>query len=300
MKGTPTVSRLRDVVSRATSLALVNAGTAPTTPAPSQPKATAAFVAPSAAPAPWGADDAIRQVVGDHPALDTGDILPTTTARTADTGRSLRSQGVAPATVFPAGARRGGELTFTISDSTASMALEHGEGAHLSTEGAVSLATEHGEPTVVSHVTSRGISQSLAILENAQQRLVFDADLPKGHHWAPTRDGGAELLDPNGLAVAVMTPPWAIDATGRELPTHYVIEDAVVRQVADNASTAALRFAVLKAREAVPSALRSRMPSVKLTPEERTPGAALWAPGGDVVWELIGVPSCVAIAQEVL
>lgn len=50
------------------------------------------------------------------------------------------------------------------------------------------------------------------------------------------RDGGATALDSHGTPVAYVAAPWATDANGRAVPTHYEVKGATLYQVVEHTS----------------------------------------------------------------
>ena len=63
-------------------------------------------------------------------------------------------------------------------------------------------------------------------------RLVLIDGLPSQDKG--TSPGGALILDAQGNLVAGFAPPWAVDAQGAGVPTHYELEGAALVQVIDH------------------------------------------------------------------
>ena len=62
--------------------------------------------------------------------------------------------------------------------------------------------------------------------------LVLIDDLPSEHKSA--RPGGALILDAQDHLVAGFAPPWAVDAHGGAVPTHYELDGTTLVQVVDH------------------------------------------------------------------
>jgi hypothetical protein len=59
---------------------------------------------------------------------------------------------------------------------------------------------------------------------DAPTKYRFDTTVPAGAVLLPSTDGGAAVVDAEGLVVAVVAPAWAVDANGQPVPTHYQID----------------------------------------------------------------------------
>ena len=58
--------------------------------------------------------------------------------------------------------------------------------------------------------------------------------VPVGAVLLPLTDGGAVIVDSEGVVVAVVAPAWAVDANGQAVPTHYRIDGTTLVQVIDH------------------------------------------------------------------
>lgn len=98
-------------------------------------------------------------------------------------------------------------------------------------------ASAHGRPVpTLVHRSARDVSV-IAVLEaghdNAQATIEFANALPAGHRLEPADDGSLIVVDGRSVVGAVAAP-WARDAQGRSLPTHYQLrDDGTLRQVVD-------------------------------------------------------------------
>jgi len=112
-------------------------------------------------------------------------------------------------------------------------------------EGAVGATTED-DGTVVYHAdddvslavqaTTDGV-RMLSILEGpeAQDRFAYDLTLPTGAVIKLDPDnGGAAVYDGIGQPIAIIDPPWATDAKGVAVATHFELEGTTLVQVVDH------------------------------------------------------------------
>lgn len=70
-------------------------------------------------------------------------------------------------------------------------------------------------------------------LRSGQSSAGFPELVPDGFSLSVRPGGTVAVLDPEGRAVSVIEQPWAVDAHGRSLPTHYVVEGRTLRQVVE-------------------------------------------------------------------
>jgi len=68
----------------------------------------------------------------------------------------------------------------------------------------------------------------------APTRYEFNATLPEGASLNPTPDGGVEVVDASGEAIAFIEPPWAIDANGAAVATHFEVRGETLLQIIDH------------------------------------------------------------------
>ena len=316
------------------------------------------------------AQDALHDMVGDHPALHGDDIDPTSTRTWGERDELVSAGDSVMGLPLTTGDDTTNDVAYMSASSGHSLTFDLPDDATTHQVGGALVAATDDRPTLVTHLTQDGHGQALGILNGPEDELLFNFDREAGQRWEPTPDGGLSLVDQDGTPVLGMEAPWAIDAQGTRLPTRYVIEGESIRQIvttdgatfpvvadpswwwwtkavggcaaqvapvvlsggaavaarfpklasriksiartdsdfarevravggADNAAKAAFRCALTKLRDAVPSRVRSVLTQPRLTPQERSAGAAVWALGGEVIWDLIGIPSCVDIAREV-
>lgn len=100
--------------------------------------------------------------------------------------------------------------------------------------GVVSYDNENGSTSVPVVLDGGGIRINTVIAtSDAPQRYAYPLDLPPGARIA--RDGdGLLLFDANGDSLGSINAPWAIDANGRPVATHYEVNGTTVSQVVDH------------------------------------------------------------------
>jgi len=68
----------------------------------------------------------------------------------------------------------------------------------------------------------------------APTRYEFNATLPDGASLVSTVGGGVEVVDGAGEAIAFIEPPWAIDANGAAVATHFEVRGETLLQIVDH------------------------------------------------------------------
>jgi hypothetical protein len=160
-----------------------------------------------------GAEDA--STIGDHRGAD----LPLR----GDAPASLRSQAGGPT------------WSLRLPDALSEVPL------HKDESSTIFQAADGAFRVVIQEVTAPqpGV-RSVVIIDDATAptRYEFDLDLPRGSTLSKDPDGGVEVVAPSGEPIAYVTPPWAVDARGDEVPTHYTVEGTTLVQVIDHANAA--------------------------------------------------------------
>lgn len=100
----------------------------------------------------------------------------------------------------------------------------HGRHVRTARNGSTTL------PTYVQN-SDRGFAV-MAVLQPGQSTARFDGLLTAGERVEPNADGGLAILAANNL-VGSVEAPWALDATGRALPTRYSVEGTSIVQSVD-------------------------------------------------------------------
>lgn len=112
--------------------------------------------------------------------------------------------------------------------------VEH-SGMNESSGNSEPISWEDGDGvTFTPLVTPEGDVQINTIIPDADapQRYAYDLNIPD--YSSVEEHGGAPLfLDADGNMIAGLAPAWAVDATGRSIPTHFEIEGKTVTQVVE-------------------------------------------------------------------
>jgi hypothetical protein len=58
----------------------------------------------------------------------------------------------------------------------------------------------------------------------------FQLSTPAGSHAVLNRDGGVDLVNPDGQVTQAIAAPWAYDATGKPVPTYFTVQGSTLTQ----------------------------------------------------------------------
>jgi hypothetical protein len=64
----------------------------------------------------------------------------------------------------------------------------------------------------------------------APTQFTFSMPLPPGAHYRVNADGSADIVTTKGLVIGTLAKPWARDADGNSVPTHYTLKGNTVVQ----------------------------------------------------------------------
>lgn len=64
----------------------------------------------------------------------------------------------------------------------------------------------------------------------------YDLTLPAGAVLTQVEDGGVIISGPSGNLISIIANPWAKDATGKDVPTRFILSDNVLIQEVDHTS----------------------------------------------------------------
>ena len=67
----------------------------------------------------------------------------------------------------------------------------------------------------------------------------FDIDLPEGATLILTEEGTIDVLGGDRYTIAVFEAPWAVDADGNDLPTHFKVDGNTITQMVETDETTA-------------------------------------------------------------
>ena len=106
--------------------------------------------------------------------------------------------------------------------------------------GAVVYESDTSPVSLAAQATEDGGLQVLVVIDgsDAPTEYRFDMTVPVGAALLPSTDGGAAVVDAEGLVVAVVAPAWAVDANGQAVPSHYQIDGTTLVQVIDHQGAA--------------------------------------------------------------
>ncbi|MDN4612929.1 hypothetical protein P5G50_00575 [Leifsonia sp. F6_8S_P_1B] len=100
--------------------------------------------------------------------------------------------------------------------------------------GVVVYDNKNGSATVPVPLEDGGVQINTVISgPDAPARYDYPIDLPEGHSMRLNDDGSVWVLDASGVPTVGIAAPWAKDATGRPVPTHFEIRQNVLAQVVD-------------------------------------------------------------------
>ncbi len=102
--------------------------------------------------------------------------------------------------------------------------------------GAVVYESDTSPVSLAAQATEDGGLQVLVVIDgpDAPTEYRFDMTVPVGAALLPSTDGGAVVVDADGVVVSVVAPAWAVDAHGQPVPTSYRIEGSTLVQVIDH------------------------------------------------------------------
>lgn len=115
-------------------------------------------------------------------------------------------------------------------------------------EGAGAVSHDLGDGSrIVPAIRSNGVLQILSVLNDAGAPTSFDYDVAVGDDGSlvVAADGGVQLLDGVGQEVASVAAPWALDASGKQIPTRFAVEQNRLTQIVDTASVADVQYPVV-------------------------------------------------------
>lgn len=134
--------------------------------------------------------------------------------------------------IIPANARDG--VSMTVGEFSLGISLPNAAtSAPASTleNGAVAFASGGESSNAV--VPTEGGVQLLSVIENklASESYAYGLSIPAGHRLVATDEGGAQIIDAQGVTKVVFEPAWARDANGEAVPTHYIVEGTTLTQI---------------------------------------------------------------------
>jgi hypothetical protein len=75
---------------------------------------------------------------------------------------------------------------------------------------------------------------SVIMNEAAPTSYAYQLSLPQNFSKSEGQDGSVLFLKDNGALIAGVAPAWALDATGKKVPTHFEVQGSTLVQVVDH------------------------------------------------------------------
>jgi hypothetical protein len=136
------------------------------------------------------------------------------------------------------------ELGISVGTSAGTVAIslpfaQEAESAKAEKNGVVSYDNNNGS-TSVPVVTSNGALQINTVIKDASapSRYSYDLTIPEGGQIVPV-GRGYFVVNADNAPVTFIAEPWAKDANGSAVPTHYELNGTTLTQVVEQNSTAA-------------------------------------------------------------
>lgn len=101
---------------------------------------------------------------------------------------------------------------------------------------ALSENGQSNDVSAISHVTADESGQIVGVIkDDTVEFLDFKYTLPEGYSLAEQDDGGFDLVSTSGSVEGRISSPWAIDATGKSLPTTFeLVDGGILRQYVES------------------------------------------------------------------
>jgi hypothetical protein len=80
---------------------------------------------------------------------------------------------------------------------------------------------------------------------SSSHESVIPVDVPPGGHMSVGPDGSVTVVDADGNPVSTVDAPWAYDADGTPIPTHYEIRDGHLVQIVDTVGIENILYPIL-------------------------------------------------------
>ena len=143
----------------------------------------------------------------------------------------------------PAEAIRFTDLSDTALEITPITSSDH-DGT-VTAEGVITYPTS--APSIRSAIPTHSGLQLLTTLSgpSAPERYTYEIHLPSGASLKPSADGGVQALRSDGSLLTAATAPWARDANGQKVPTHFEIVGNKLIQVVDHREVENISYPVV-------------------------------------------------------
>jgi hypothetical protein len=139
-------------------------------------------------------------------------------------------------------------ITLSAGDFTMNIGLPNADEAGPSVpsaQGSMVYPSAHSSASAVIP-TGDGV-QLLSVIdsEKAAESFEYDLGLLSGHLLGATADGGARVVDQEGVVKAEFEPAWAQDAAGIDVPTRYSVEGNTLTQIVDHRDLEGVAYPVV-------------------------------------------------------
>src|SRR6218665_158034 len=117
--------------------------------------------------------------------------------------------------------------------------------AALLSDGSVVYTSENSTASTVIP-TEAGVQMLTTITDqSAPTRFPYHVGLGPGQIIQLTDNGGAVIVNADGVSEMTVAPAWAEDAIGQSIPTHYEIEGEALVQVVEHTSTPGVAYPIV-------------------------------------------------------
>ncbi|MFC5730987.1 MULTISPECIES: hypothetical protein [Nocardioides] len=177
------------------------------------------------------------------PQVDPLDIATSLLADSAtDTAPVVAGKATTEGSVLPRTAKDGirtslpggGEATIDLPATGTAQAVGAGTVVYDGTHPDTKLIVDRVDPNATPGVASSTRTQIAIDGHAAPTRYEFPVDLPKGVRLARQTSGAVYALNAEGKIVGAFGVPWAVDATGAPVPTHFEVTGSTLVQVVDH------------------------------------------------------------------
>lgn len=80
--------------------------------------------------------------------------------------------------------------------------------------------------------------------EFAPERYTYEVETSETDNFRINEDGSASLIDSSGFLKVFIPAPWAIDASGASIPTHYEVDGKSLTQVIEHTSIETVAYPI--------------------------------------------------------
>lgn len=158
------------------------------------------------------------------------------TTITSDADSALKTGSTGMSLDVPKDASDGIELTGAAQLRIDMPSADQAKDATKVAPGTVAYAGKDGSANAV-QATEDGGLRMLTIIDNdsAPTAYTYNVDVPEGGYITLTADGGAVVVDHTNQLLVTVDKPWAKDANGKQVATHFTTDGhALTQHVAHN------------------------------------------------------------------